>query len=324
MATLKDVAQRAAVSIATVSHVINGSKNISPEVVARVVEAAKALNYRRHRSARTLRTGRSNTIGLVVPDLLNPYFPELAQAVADKAHALGYAVLLTNTSNTPESELEGIQLLAEHRVDGAIWVPVTDHYVEKLPFPIVVVDRPLAQYDGVFADHYQGGKLTAQYVQNKGHRRIGLLSGMQTMVSARLRRDGFVEASTDLEISWEHEVPFSSSLSEDVVAALKAKSVSIVVCANDVVAISVIQALEEAGMRVPEDMSVMGFDDIPWAAVVRPALTTVRQPLTAIGLRAVERLHYRLANRESTTHAEMLPVELVERSTVRSLTRSAT
>lgn len=316
MATIKDVANRAGVSVATVSYVLNGTKRVSEAANQRVLEAASALNYRTNRSARALRTGQSQTIGLLVPDLINPYFPELAQAVSERARSLGYSVLLYSTGNELEAELEGIRLLEEHRVDGAIWVPVSDQHPGEMPFPVVVVDRPLSRYDGVSADHYQGGMLLAAYVMEKGHHRIGLLSGQQTLASARLRREGFVSSLKGASIVWEHEVAFSSSLSEEARGALLSRSASIAVCANDVVAINAIKFLGDASIRVPDDVSVVGFDDIPWSAVVRPELTTVRQPLAAIGHKAVEKLHYRMEHPGGAWSHESLPVNLIERETV--------
>ena len=313
MATLKDVAREAGVSIATVSYVLNGTKSLTPEVTKRVQDAAKAVGYRQNRSAKALKTGRSHTLGFILPDLTNPYFPELAQSVAKTAYDLGYSLLLIDSSNQLSVEAEYFQLLAEHRVDGAIWIPVSDHYTNSVPFPVVVVDRPLKSFDAVLADHYQGGALLANHVHKLGHKHIGLLSGPQDLSSAKLRRDGFLSAAKTLNIRWEHEVPFSIDLSKPVIKTLQNNTVTAIVAANDLLAISAIRTLESAGLRVPEDVSVVGFDDIPMASLMNPALTTIHQPLSEIGKQAVLQLHKRILDASLPTEHTLLPVELIER-----------
>ncbi len=323
MSTLKDVARQAGVSIATVSHVLNNSKAVSPGVRRRVLAAVKAVDYRRNRVARSLRTGQSYTLGLIVPDLTNPFFPELAQAVENRARALGYALLLIDASSNPQTELAGLQLLAEHGVDGVIWIPISDQLPDDLPFPVVVVDRPLANVDGVYADHHQGGVLLAQYAHKLGHRRVGLLLGPQSLASARLRREGFWQAANGkLEIVWEQEVPFSLHLPTPALELFSSQAVSLIVSASDVVAIAALRALDEAGISVPEEVSLLGFDDIPWASLVRPALSTVRQPLATMGERAVAKLLERIQNPEQVISQEVFEVELVERHSAHSLKRS--
>ena len=317
MARLKDVAQRAGVSTATVSNVLRGTKPATPAVQGRVLAAAAELGYVPNPHAQSLRTGNSRALGLVVPDLTNPYFPALVQAIETTARSLGYALIVMDAGNDSLRERESLALLATYRVAGVVWVPVDDRPSVDWPFPIVTVDRPLAGCDAVVADHAQGGALVAAHAIARGHRRIGLLSGPRALASAAARRSGFLHAADGtLEVAWEHEVPFSSDLPPAAIERLRAPDCSLVVCANDAIAVGALRALREAGARVPEDVSVIGFDDVPWAEFVEPALTTVRQPLAELGAGAVAMLHARIAAPGDARRFETHPVTLVTRRSV--------
>jgi len=317
MARLKDVAQLAGVSTATVSNVLRGTKATTPEVRSRVVAAAAELGYVPNPHAQSLRTGHSHALGLVVPDLTNPYFPALVQAIETTARALGYALIVMDAGNETTREHESLGLLASYRVAGVVWVPVDDRPATDWPFPVVTVDRPLPCCDAVVADHAQGGALVAAHAIACGHRRVGLLSGPRALASAAGRRCGFLRAAAGaLEVAWEHEVPFSSDLPGAVAARLRAPDCSLVVCANDAIAVGALRALREAGARVPDDVSIIGFDDVPWAEFVEPALTTVRQPLAALGAGAVAMLQARIAEPRAARRLETHPVTLVTRRSV--------
>ena len=314
MARLKDIARAAGVSIATVSNVVNGTKATTPAVEHRVLAAIERLGYRADPHARTLRTGASRSLGLVVPDLTNPYFPALVQAIETRARELGFVLIVMDAGNDAERETEALSLLASYRVAGVVWVPVEHERSLDWPYPIVTVDRAVPGCDTVVADHVQGGTLVGQHVLALGHRRIGLLSGPRTLPSAAERRAAFLEAVAGrAEIAWELAVPFSSELTSEVAARIAEPDCSLVVCANDAVAVAVLRAARDAGLRVPDDLSVIGFDDVPWADFVEPALTTVRQPLPELGRNAVTTLHARIADPERALHRETLPVALVER-----------
>jgi LacI family transcriptional regulator len=314
MARLKDVANAAGVSIATVSNVLRGAKATTPEVQRRVRDAIERLGYLPNPHAQSLRTGHSHTIGVVVPDLTNPYFPALVQAIETTARERGYALIVMDANNDIRREAESLALMASYRVAGAIWVPVAEDPAVEWPFPIVTVDRPVAGCDAIVADHVQGGVLIARHAQALGHRRIGLLSGPRALPSAALRREGFYAVADDaLQVAWEFEVPFVSDLPAPVVARLQRPDCSLVVCANDAVAVGVLRALRAAGLDVPTDVSVIGFDDVPWAEFIEPALTTVRQPLPALGSGAVEMLHLRIERPDDPPRYQTLEVELVAR-----------
>jgi LacI family transcriptional regulator len=314
MARLKDVAQAAGVSTATVSNVLRGTKATTPEVRQRVREAIDRLGYLPNPHAQSLRTGHSHTLGVVVPDLTNPFFPTLVQAIETTARAHGYALIVMDAGNDVVREAESLMLMSSYRVAGVIWVPVGDAPVVAWPFPIVTVDRPVVGCDAVVADHAQGGALVARHAMALGHRRIGMLSGPRALPSAALRREGFFAAADDaLRVVWEHEVPFSSDLPAGVLARLQQPDCSLVVCANDAVAVGVLRALREAGKGVPDDVSVIGFDDVPWAEFIDPALTTVRQPVPVLGAEAVAMLLHRIATPGAPVRYRTLEVELVVR-----------
>jgi len=321
VARLKDIAKAAGVSIATVSNVVNGTKPATPAVQRRVLSAIERLGYLPDLHARTLRTGASRSLGLVVPDLTNPYFPALVQAIETTARDLGFVLIVMDAGNDAERETEALALLASYRVAGVVWVPVEHERSLDWPYPIVTVDRTVPGCDTVVADHGQGGALIGRHALALGHRRIGLLSGPRTLPSAADRRSAFLDAvAGHAEIAWELPVPFSSDLPREVVARLAEPDCSLVVCANDAVAVGVLRAARDAGLRVPDDLSVIGFDDVPWADFVEPGLTTVRQPLAALGRNAVSTLHARIADPGRPLHHETLPVTLVERRSAMPVT----
>lgn len=323
MPTLRDVAKLAGVSHTTVSHVLNGTKRVRPEVADRVWAAVETLEYRLNRPAQALRRGQSHILGLVLPDLTNPFFPGLAQAIGLAARKAGYALTLVDSLEDKTVEEEGLSRLAEEQVAGAIWVPVGD-YVPP-PFPVVLVDRTADGTDGVEADHFLGGQLQARHALAMGHRRVGLLSGPQSLRSARLRREGFLaEAKVGgLEVVWEEEVPFSLELSPKARARLRAvrEEVTLVVAANDVIALAALEVLREAGVRVPEEVSLIGYDDIPWATLAHPPLTTVRQPVKEMAEAAVALLLRRLQEPEGEAVQIVVPVTLVPRGSTREVRR---
>ena len=314
MATLKDIARAAGVSIATVSNVVNGTKPATPAVRRRVLAAIERLGYVPNPHAQSLRTGQSRTFGLVVPDLTNPFFPALVQAVETTARARGHVLIVMDAGNDVERERDAMALLASYRVAGVIWVPVDDRPAPALPCPLVTVDRAVPGCDAVVADHAQGGALIAAHALERGHRRIGLLSGPSLVPSAAARRAGFLTAlAHHAELAWEHEVPFSSDLPREVQRRLQRPDCSLVVCANDAIAVGVVRHARATGLRLPDDLAVTGFDDVPWADFVDPALTTVRQPLGALGARAVDLLRQRIEDPHRPAQLETLPVELIAR-----------
>lgn len=324
MATVKDIAAAVGVSVATVSNVLNGRPNVGRATRQRVLRSAQQLDYRPNRAAQAMRTGRTRAIGLVLPDLTNPFFPELAQAVENTARSRGLLVCLVDSQGRPEGEADGFSLLMQHAVDGIIWCPLGPRLptqLKNLARPVVLIDRPRPGYAVVHSNYLMGGRLLAEYAARMGHRRVGLLSGPQHIESARQRRDGFVKAlPSGSEIAWEVCVGFDGVLTEEACAALqRRRKATLIVAGNDLIAIGAIRRLAEQGVRVPDEVSVTGFDNIRWTDLVTPRLTTIAQPVGAIGARAVELMQERMSGEKIDSQRTVFDVELIERDSVRKL-----
>lgn len=314
MAKLEDVAREAGVSIASASHALTGSKPVSAALRQRVREAAERIGYVPHRQARTLRTGRSQTLGVVLPDLANPFFPALLQATCAAARDAGYGTLVADAGGDADGERAALELLAEHRVDGLVWAPLADP--DGAPaMPTVTVDRAAPGCDGVAADHREAGRLIARHLRAAGRRRPVALHGPPDVPSARARREGFLEAWNG-PLAHEAHVPFSHRLPAEVLRLLADEDADFdaVACANDAVALGAMNALRRSGRRVPEAVAVVGVDDIAFAELAEPALTTVRQPVEEIGREAVRLLLRRLGGAAGPPRDVTLPVRLVVRA----------
>ena len=324
MATIKDIAAKVGVSVATVSNVLNEKPNVGSTVRRKVLRAAKELGYRPHRAAQAMRKGRTRAIGLVLPDLTNPFFPQLAQAVENNARQLGLLVCLIDSQDSLAGEADGLTLLAQHGVDGIIWCPVGTDIpppIRTLARPVVVIDRPRPGFPVVHSNYLLGGELLARHALEHGHRRVGLLSGPRNLESAQQRRDGFVGAFPERNgIAWEVRVGFDGNLPRDARnALLHREGATLIVAGNDLIAINAVRFLTQHGARVPDDVSIVGFDDISWARIVTPGLTTIAQPLPAIGTRAVELLQAGMSGAALALKSTVFDVSLVERDSVKSI-----
>lgn len=314
--SLRDVAEHAGVSTATVSFVLNSTKPVAAETRERVEQAISALNYRRSSSARALRTGRHHAVGLLLPDLANPFFPALAQAVTEAAWRRGYALILASAGEDAAAEGEAIAALAE-RSDGIIWIPGSVRTPVQPAVPMVVLDRPsrqLAAFDSISADHHAGAAAAASLLGRLGRRRVGLLTGPADSSSASSRRGGFLETLDPASLLWQCEAPFTINLPDRAAKLLADPALDAVFAASDVMAIGALRKLQELGRDVPGDVVLVGYDDIPWAALVEPQLTTIRQPVAELGECAVVTLEARIADPERPLVHHLLPVGLIERA----------
>jgi LacI family transcriptional regulator len=324
MTTIQDIARMVGVSVATVSNALNGKRNVGHALRQKILRAARDLGYRPNRAAQAMRTGQTQAIGLVLPDLTNPFFPELAQSVESTARKAGLLVCLIDSQGSLEGESDGFELITQHAVDGVIWCPLGRQLppsLERFSQPVVLIDRPRAGFDVVHADYLMGGRLLSEYARRMGHSRIGLLSGPRGLESARLRRDGFANAfPRDIKICWEVNVPFTGILPKAAMEALSdRKKATLIVCGNDLIAITAMRYIEQLGLKVPADVSVTGFDNIKWSDVVTPRLTTIAQPVGAIGAKAVELLRERMSIAEPVHRRTVFDVTLIERDSVRRL-----
>ncbi len=302
-ATIREVAQRAGVSTATVSRVLAGIGNPKPATAAAVLAAAEAVAYRPSGVARSLRMKRTSTLGLIVTDIQNPFFPELVQAADLAARGLGYSILLGSGAYDEQRAMHYLNLMVDRRVDGLIISSsqVSDaswKWLLASPVPVVVANAEMGDLPVtvVTSDNEGGARLAAQHLVELGHRRIAYIRGLDSYTADAPRLEGFraVVREAGLPAADTPELPSDGLFEGGEVATTELLSrrtdVTAIACYNDITAIGALRALRTAGRRVPADISVVGLDDIAAASWVVPALTTVAQQKSEMGRLAVERL----------------------------------
>ena len=325
MATVQQVAERAGVSAATVSHVTNNTRFVSPELRARVHAAMDELDYRPNALARSLRRGETRTLGLIVPESSNPFFAEVAQAVELAAFDRGYSVILCNSEGSPTKERLHLDVLLTKQVDGVILMSTgAEDALSQLvsgTIPIVIVDRdmPNMETDLVLADNRHGGYLATRHLIGLGHRRIGLISGPPGITLSEQRISGYMGALAEAGLAPDDtllthgDFHFESGRSGALILMNRPDPPTAVFACNDLMAIGVRRAAAEIGLQVPEDLSVVGFDDIQLASFTTPSLTTVAQPKAEMGRQAVRLLLGRMADRNAPAIRLVLLPDLVMR-----------
>ena len=300
---IKAVAHRARVSTATVSRTINGSDKVSPETAKRVNNAIAALNFVPNNNARALGSGRSSLLGLIISDITNPFFPDLVKAFEDIALKQGKDVLITNTDYDPERTLHCVTRMLQRKVDGvAIMTSEMDDHLTGLfrrrRIPVVFLDSgvPGPGISCVRIDYPAGVEMAMSHLTGIGHKRIAFISGPMNLTSARTRYRAFMDssardhltASPDLLQEGNHRSDGGYEAMKRLLAAPVRPTA--VMCSNDMTAIGALGAISEAGLRVPHDISIVGFDDIKLSAYTSPALTTVRLPYADIARASVTAL----------------------------------
>jgi len=335
MTNIKDVANRACVSITTVSHVINETRFVSDTLKKRVLDAMIALNYHPNTLARSLRSGRSRTIGLVIPDISNLFFAEISRKIEDKGYENGYSVILCNTDDDREKEKSYIDVLLEKQVDGFIFISAGAakyNLLDKLEvgIPIVVADRdiPDLSSDVVLIDNHGGGYEATRYLANLNHQRIACITGPSLMTPSALRVEGYRDALNDSGIPIDESLicqgDFRYESGEICMRNLlnNANPPSAVFVCNDMMALGAIRAIHEAGIKIPDQISLIGFDNIPLSRTSYPALTTMAQPILDMAKISVDLLDERIQFKQilkRNLEAELdfkrivLKAELVER-----------
>ncbi|UDF05270.1 LacI family DNA-binding transcriptional regulator [Asticcacaulis sp. AND118] len=291
--TLKDVAKAADVSLASASYAINGTGSLGSEVRAHILKIAADLGYRQNLSARAVRTGRTGTLGLILPDFANPFFTGLAQAVMRRARADRHYVVIADTEGDVRLEQQAIASLIERGVDGLVWFPVRDLDTATPPpeLPTVIMDRRAVGLSLILADYTGGGRQAAAHLMARGHRKVGIVSGPMSLNSMTERCQGFRSGlSADAECVFHVETGFSDDLEPAVGAAIDNRSVTAIFAGTDQIALAVVRRAARSGLRVPEDLSIIGFGDAPWVGTSAPALTTVEMPIEDMANEAVDRL----------------------------------
>lgn len=323
MATIREVAQLAGVSPATVSRVMNGTAKVDEEKKKRVEAAIRETGFIPNKLARALFKNSSGLIGLIVPNIDNPFFNEIAKAIEEEAYNKGLHIVLCSSGNNTQKEADNIQMLEQMKADGIILITNGNHtgrMIEKCSLPVIVVDRHITdcgEIAHIEADHYQGGKLAAEFLVKCGCRSIVCLRGPQEFTSGRLRYQGYCDVCRENGIP-ERYVDTRYSFESGIKAAYEMlerfPETDGIVAANDMVAISSYKVLRSKGIRVPEDIQIVGFDDIRFSSLVSPAVTTIHQPITEMGKRAVE-IIFRYAEGSEYSEKNVFDVYLVERET---------
>ncbi|MEZ4518741.1 MAG: LacI family DNA-binding transcriptional regulator [Chloroflexota bacterium] len=302
--TIKDVANHAGVSQATASRALSGGGYASHETKRRVEEAAKELGYKPSGPARSLKLQRTDTIGLMITDVVNPFYAYLASGVLEKANDLGFHVILCATDEEPEMEREYLEVLMEKRVDGIVAVSTgqnLDLWQEAIDLgtEVVLVDREMEEkldVNVVLVDNVKGAYDAVSYLLKLGHRRIGIINGPLTTTTGFDRLQGYKQAFA------QYGVPLDEALIENV--SFKGESgtdmadrlldlpdpPTAIFVANNVLGEAMLFVLRERGLRVPDDISLVVFDDVPWVSLVSPALTAVSQPTRELGIASMELL----------------------------------
>jgi LacI family transcriptional regulator len=336
MGGLKDVAARAKTSIPTASRVLNGLGDryrISRSTQQRVREAAAALHFSPNLVAKGLRLGSSRTIGLVVPDIANPFFAAIARAVSAVAHTRGYSVLLGDTGDDVAREVELLAGLLTRQPDGLVVVPVgqqCDHlrHFEASQLPVVLVDRgfPLLRLPSVMSDSRQGGFAAVSHLISHGHRRIACIRGLLGTMPDELRMQGYRDALAEHGIRFDSRLVTGSGFGKEsgragVQALLAARAeFSAIFAFSNLVGIGALESLLEAGISVPGQVSLVSFDDQPYSGVLAVPMTTVRQDPAEIGRLAIETLCQRIEHPAEPLPASIVvPTTLVTRDSVAML-----
>jgi DNA-binding LacI/PurR family transcriptional regulator len=323
--TLKDVAKEAGVSVMTVSRVINNKEYIADETRNRVKAALKKLDYKPNINARTLVTKKTDFLGLIVPDIANPFFGHLVQAAENIARKRGYSVILGDSGGDPEAEQEYIEAFRGRMCDAMILIAsrVKDELIIELnrTIPLVLVDRHIDDNDviQVWLDNKKGAFSAVEHLISLGHRRIGFIMGPENVPNSFRRRIGYLEALEKHDITPEKQLVVQGDFNRETGArafevfnSLDEKPTA-VFGSNDLMALGFIQKAREHNLSVPEDYSVVGFDDIFLSSMTEPPLTTVHYPIVEMGIVAIQDLLNSLESKETATLASQLKHTLVVR-----------
>ncbi|USD66265.1 HTH-type transcriptional repressor PurR [Vibrio sp. SCSIO 43136] len=334
MATIKDVARLAGVSTTTVSHVINKTRFVAEATQEKVNKAVKELNYAPSAVARSLKCNSTRTIGMLVTQSTNPFFSEVVDGVESYCYRQGYTLILCNTGGIYEKQRDYIRMLAEKRVDGILVMcsDLTEELHQMLDshadIPKVVMDwgPESSGADKIIDNSEEGGYLATQYLIENGHTNIMCLSGHLEKAACKERIAGFRRAmdkaglpSDDSKIIEGNFECDTAVLAADKIIAMGEERPTAVFCFNDTMALGLMSRLQEKGIKVPEDVSVIGYDNIDLSGYFSPPLTTVHQPKRRVGKTAFELLLQRIKDKEHERRVFEMQPELVERKSVQKL-----
>ncbi|MDF1513702.1 MAG: LacI family DNA-binding transcriptional regulator [Anaerolineae bacterium] len=332
MSTIYDVAKAAGVAPITVSRVINNSGYVSPETRVRVEKSIADLDYVPNRLAQGLRSKQTHTLGMVVTDITNPFWTTVVRGVEDAAHAANFNVILCNTDESIEKQDKYVRVLLQKQVDGFVIVPArssdeTVILIQDAEVPLVVMDRKVGvPVDSVRCDSEGGAYQLIQYLIGLGHQHIAVLSGSPNVSTAVDRVQGYRRAVQDAGLALDEELilerEFTQAAGYDMVRHMMSLSPrpSAVFAVNNFIAIGAYKALREMNLRVPEDISMVAFDDLPPTLVMEPFLTVAAQPAYEMGYQATGLLLDRISGKlPDQVQSIVLPTELIVRTSTRTV-----
>lgn len=325
--TMKDVAELAEVSTATVSFVLSGKGGVSPQKAQRVRDAAKKLGYQGNKAARALRTGSTHSIVVIVPDIANPFYGEVVRGIDAVAQAAGADVLLCNANNDVERERQYLIRFAHSDVAGIIYSPMSvttaqdpevRHAVAAGP-PLVLVDEPLPNFGNasIGVDNDDGARQVARHFAEIGCTTPAVINGPRDMPTSIVRANAFIDEARNLGLPVNDRVTFApirtlAGVAEGLNMLRDNPAVDCLFAGDDLLAALLMSELVTVGRSVPEDLAICGFDDIEWAQLLRPTLSSIHQPKMDLGSKACELLLHS-SGLDDEFHEEVLPVSLVVR-----------
>jgi len=306
---LKDIARELGVSTATVSNTLNGRGRVSEETQRKVRSKVEELGYRPSMAGRALRTGRSGVLGLVLPDISNPLFPEIAQAIETAAARAGFGILIADSHGDPDAQGQALVRMMQRGADGIIIVPCRGTRIDETTTPVAVIDAASTEGNSVSADHRGGGATAMRHLLQLGHRKIALVGQSRRSAVQIDRVEGMkTAASPDCAV---REIWLEDEAKLDYVSLLS-QGFTALVATSDIVALTALTEFQRAGHAVPHDVSVMGFDDLSFSSLIVPGLTSLAQDCAGIAACAVAHLASRLDGNPAPP-AQILPMRLVVR-----------
>lgn len=329
--TIKDVARLARVSISTVSRVQNGSANVRPETRERILQAFRQLDYEPNAVARSMIKKTTQSIGVIIPDITNPFFPAVIKGIEDLARKLGFSTILCNTDESVEDERKALQILRQKRVDGLIITAADEKglHIKKAAgdgLPVVLVDRLVEEgnLDAVLIDNVFGAYQAARHLILQGHKKLGVIAGPQNLTPGRDRLQGFKKALREYGVQIEERYMKFGDFREESGYVLgrqlleaPSRPTAIFAC-NNLMTIGLIRAILGSGLRIGVDIAVVGFDDIEIATMLNPPITVVTRPMYKMGSLAFELLMERIeGNGPEEGRKVILIPELVVRGSCR-------
>lgn len=335
MTTIYDVAKEAGVSHMTVSRVINGKKGVKPETREKVLKAIEKLGYTPNSLARSFVLQKTHTIGLIISDITNPFFTTLARGVEDTAMNKNYSVILCNTDEDPEKEQIYLEVLARKRIDGILLASATGKKttlktILMKNIPLVLIDRKIEGLDNVDVvkgDNVSGAYLLTKTLINYGHKRIGIILGYKHIATFYERLEGYKKALTEANIQIDENLIKFDKPSKDSGFKLTMELLNMknpptaIFGGNNFISIGVMIAIKELGLKIPDDVSLVSFDDIEIMSQVYPFLTVISQPAYSMGVIATELLIRRIENKDKIKEKReiILKPELIIRESIKEL-----